>query len=494
MTYDLIVIGGGPAGTTAALRARELGANVALVERGRLGGTCTNDGCVPTRVLAKAARLARDAAHFDLYGIQCAPPQIDFAQMIKRTQQVVYTMHEKKQLADHLSQAGVTVFAEAGAARFTDSHTLTLEDGTTLEGQRFIIAAGGHAKSLPFPGADLALTHSDVWSLDKLPKNIAIVGAAATGCQLASIFAQCGAHVTLMEVAPRILSTEDELVSQTVHQAFADRQISLITGISGIDRIERTTPTTLDLYYKQSDESRSDEVRTLPVDAVILAVGWAANTDALNLPAAGIELDKRGFISVNDYLQTNIPHIYAAGDITGRMMLVQSGTYEGRIAAENAFTPEDEAYVHRIVPHGGFTDPEYASVGLTEAQAREKHDIAVATIPFTDVDRAVIDDHTEGICKLIVNHENHEILGAHIVGEQALEIVQVVAAGMASNMKIDTLAELEIAYPTYTAVIGLAARQLVRDLGIVPMKPQWRALTHRRLAEWERSTDPDTPS
>jgi pyruvate/2-oxoglutarate dehydrogenase complex dihydrolipoamide dehydrogenase (E3) component len=480
--YDLIVIGGGPAGTTAALRARELGASVALVEAGRLGGICTNDGCVPTRVLAKAARLSRDAGNFTSYGLQCDPPKVDFAQVMKRVQQVVYTMHEKKQLADHLSQAGVDVHIDVGEAAFIDAHTIALNDGTKLEAERFIIAAGGHAKTLPFPGAEHTITHHEVWSMDKLPASIAIIGGAATGCQLASVLREFGSRVTLLEVAPNILASEDDNVSGTVAHIFAERGIDLITGIGGVDRVEKTVDG-LALSYKTGDE-----LHTFTVECVLLAVGWAANVDVLNLAAAGVETDKRGFIAVDDHLRTSAPHIFAAGDITGRMMLVQSGTYEGRIAAENALLPEGDAYEHRIVPHGGFTDPEYGSVGLTEAQAREKHEIAVAVVPFTDVDRAVIDDHTEGCCKLIVSRETHRILGAHIVGEQALETVQLVAAGMAANMSVEALSELEIAYPTYAAVVGLAARQIVRELGVTPMSPQWRALGKRDVAEWERSS------
>ena len=174
--FEVIVIGGGPAGVTAALHARELGATVALVERGSLGGICTNDGCVPTRVLAKAARLRRDAEQFANYGLMGESPQVDFSRLLTRTQQVVYQIHEKKQLLAHLQQAGVTVFSDAGNAQFLNTHTLKLADGTVLEGEKFILCAGGHARRLAFPGSEHALTHSDVWSLKKLPKSVVIVG------------------------------------------------------------------------------------------------------------------------------------------------------------------------------------------------------------------------------------------------------------------------------------------------------------------------------
>jgi pyruvate/2-oxoglutarate dehydrogenase complex dihydrolipoamide dehydrogenase (E3) component len=170
---------------------------------------------------------------------------------------------------------------------------------------------------------------------------------------------------------------------------------------------------------------------------------------------------------------------------------VQSGSYDGRIAAENAVLGVGQPYRHIIVPHGGFTDPEYGSVGLTEEKAREADmDIVTAEVTYDDLDRAVIDGHTEGVCKLVVSQETHRILGAHIVGEQALESIQLVAAGMAADMWVEQLAELELAYPTYTAVVGLAARQIMLKLGVLPLAPQWRALK-KPHAEWERSQSAD---
>lgn len=170
-------------------------------------------------------------------------------------------------------------------------------------------------------------------------------------------------------------------------------------------------------------------------------------------------------------------------------MLVQSAGYERRVAAENAVLGICQPYSHKIVPHGGFTDPEYGSVGLTEERARTlEPDCAAAIVPYADLDRAVIDAHLAGSCKLIVSQESHRILGAHVIGEQALEIIQLVAAGMAADMWVENLAELEIAYPTYTAVIGLAARKIVLDLGVMPLSEEWRTLGRPHVAEWERSS------
>jgi dihydrolipoamide dehydrogenase len=496
--YDVVVVGGGPAGVTAALRARELGVSVALVERGNLGGTCTNDGCVPTRMLAHAARLVRDADQYAAYGLRGDRPAVDFGALIARTHDLVYRIHEKKQLRAHLEQSGVTVRDDAGGARFVNPHTLALADGTSLTAEWIILCVGGHARRLDFPGAELALTHSDVWSLSALPRSVAIVGGAATGCQLASIFAAFGAEVHLFEVGPRILGGEDEAVSRGVASAFARRGIAItttITGISGIERAAGGDPGSdlsagpggerLRLRYEHAGESRAVEV-----ERVILAVGWPGNVEALDLAAAGVRAE-RGYVAVDDTLRTTAGHIYAAGDITGRMMLVQSANAEATLAAENAVLGATGRGAHRIVPHGGFTDPEYGSVGLTEARARAIDDCAVAHVPYAELDRAVIDGRTDGFCELVVSRASRQVLGAHIVGEQAVEILQLVAAGMTTGLRVEQLADVELAYPTYTAIVGIAARRLAHELEIVALAPEGRGLGAPGATEWERAATDD---
>ena len=256
--YDVLVLGGGPAGVTAALRARELGSRVALAQRGTLGGTCTNDGCVPTRVLARAARLIREAGHYADYGLVGEAPTVDFPRVLARAHETVHRIHEKKQLHSHLQETGVQVFTR-GDTRFVDPHTLLCDDGATLQAEKIIICAGGHARRLPFTGGEHALTHSDVWSMTRLPRSIAIVGGAATGCQLASIFAAFGARVHLLEVGSRLLSVEDEAVSLGIMEAFERRGVELVTQIGGVERIERQQDM-LRLVYRQGEERRALDV------------------------------------------------------------------------------------------------------------------------------------------------------------------------------------------------------------------------------------------
>jgi len=477
---DVIVIGGGPAGVTAALRARELGASAVLIERGRLGGTCTNDGCVPTRSLAKAARLMRDSAQFADYGLIAERPTVDFARLMTRTQQVVYQVQEKKQLIAHLEASQIRVIHGKGGARFTDAHHVTVGD-EVISGDKIILCAGGRARRLNFPGAEHTITHSELWTMQTLPKSMVIVGGGATGCQIASVMEAFGVDVTLIDIAPRILLTEDLQVSSIMREEFIRSGINVITGIKSIDAISKAG--NLQLEYTHDDQRK-----TINTDVVMLSVGWIPDLEALNLGAAGIET-KGAYVQVDDHLRTTADNIYAAGDITGRMMLVQSAGQQARIAVENAVIGANRIDENSLVPHGGFTDPEYGSVGMTEEQAAKTHAIAVAVVPYSDMDRALIDHHPVGFCKLIVDRETRELLGAHVVGEQAVEVIQIAAAIMAGKLKVEEVANLEFAYPTFAAILGLAARQIARELKAIPIIRQWRELADLRIAEWERRTD-----
>lgn len=479
--FEVIVIGGGPAGVTAALRASELGAKVALVERGSLGGTCTNDGCAPTRVLAKAARLARDVDQLEEYGFLGEKPAVDFARLIDRTQKIVCRLHEKKQLRNHLEESGVATFINTGAASFENPNRIVFPSGLHLRADKFILAVGGHGRRLSFPGSELALTHQGVWRLKQLPRSVVIIGGSATGCQLATIFSALGAQVTLLEAGRKILGREDALVSKVMRLAFEKRGIQIVCGVDAIASLQSQNGS-LSCSYLCAGECKS-----VLAETVILAVGWVGNLEGLNLDGIGVKTE-RGYVVVDDIMRSSQPNIFAAGDVIGKMMLVQSGSHQGRIAAENAVLGPGQPYHHLIVPHGGFTDPEYAGVGLTEEQAlAAEPDCIVATVPYADIDRALMDDLTEGFCKLIVSSETHRIIGAAVVGEQATEVAQLIAAGIASGMWVEQFAELELAYPTYSAIVGLAARQIARELGVLPLSAQWRTLGRSHAADWERS-------
>jgi pyruvate/2-oxoglutarate dehydrogenase complex dihydrolipoamide dehydrogenase (E3) component len=455
--YDLVVIGAGPAGTSAALRAAELGATVAVVEASRTGGTCVNTGCVPTRVLAKAARLVREVRVAHRYGIVIGSPEVQWDATVARVRATVDEVRALKNESGRFADAGVELILE-GRARFVDATTLELDSGRRITAESVIIAVGGHSRRLPIPGAELATVPEHVLDLPTLPRRVAIIGAGNTGAQLVTVFSAFGSEVTLLDVAPRVLAASDADVSSAVSSAFVAQGVSVHTGLDGVESLARAADGSITLTWRAGGQAASGDF-----DAVMMATGWPADVEDLGLANAGITTE-RSAIPIDQYFRSGIPHIFAVGDANGRDMLVQAAHFEGEAAAENAVLDANRRAPHHLLPAGGFTDPDYAGVGLTEEQARQRDPhCVVVTVPYTQLDRAVIDDRSLGFLKLIADRRRELILGAHAVGENAIEVVQSVTTAMAAGVDLSTLAGVKFAYPTYGAVIGLAARALLAE-------------------------------
>lgn len=457
-SYDVAVIGAGPAGSAAALRAAELGARVVVLEASaQTGGTCVNTGCVPTRVLAKTARLMREVRAAHTYGITVSPPTMDWDATAARVRGRVELVRAIKRAAEHFAAAGITLIQE-GRARFEDPHTLILDSGRRIVAENIIVCVGGHSRRLPIPGADFATVPEHVLDLPSLPRRVAIIGAGNTGAQLATIFDSFGSEVTLFEVAPRVLMASDADISAAVTAAFIQQGMTVRTGIQGIDSLARQDDGTIVMAWRADDIDRET-----PFDVVVMATGWPAAVDDLGLDAAGVEV-VRSAIVVDRYFHSSVPNIFAVGDATGQDMLVQAAQFEAEAAAENAVLGANRRTPHHLLPAGGFTDPDYAGVGLTEevARARDTRCI-VATVRYADLERAVIDDRSVGFLKLISDNRRELILGAHAVGENAVEVIQSVTTAMAAGIDVATLAGVKFAYPTYSAIIGNAARALLRS-------------------------------
>ena len=454
MTSDrVLVIGAGPAGLFAALRAADLGAETTLVTHGALGGMAAEDGPVPVRTLAHAARLMREARQMPDYGISVGEPRLDYAALLARVRHVVRDVREHAALGSQLEAAGVAVHEHAGQVRFVDDHTVTNATGQRFEADRIIVCTGGVSRVLPIPGFELVATHSDAWSLTEVPRSMLVIGGGATGLQVASVFAAFGSRVELFEGGPRILPAEEPEVSAQVAAGLRARGIVLHEGFGAIEAFEPAAGGVRMTW--RNDGQAASRAAALAVSAV----GWRADAEALCLPGA-VKL-ARGFIAVDETGRSSVPHIFAAGDVTGNPMLVPQAIQQGFVAASAALGAEARPTAPHLVPMGSFTDPEYARVGAIEADC----DNAVSAIAtFAETTRAIIDGHTSGFCKLVADANTRRIVGCSVVGDRAVDIVQVAAVAMAGEMRVGTLANFQLSFPIYAGILSRAAAKLAYAL------------------------------
>lgn len=467
-SFDVAVLGSGPAGVTAAARASELGARTALVTAGRFGGMAANDGPVPVRTLAHTARLLRDARQLGRYGITGFSPELDYGHVLARVDEVVDEVRSSSFLLRQLNAQGVSLFQDTGTARFLDPHRVRTESGVTITADKFIVCTGGTGKALPIPGFELTGTHSDAWKLTAVPRSMIVIGGGATGLQVASVFNAFGTRVTVFEAGRQILPSADRDLAAAVARGFR---------CNGID--VREDFGTIDSFTRADDGIRMDYTGagthgSVEADLVISAVGWAADVTGLHLGCAGVEISARGFIEVDRYLRTANPDIFAAGDVTGRTMLASEAIRDGFVAADNAVAGPRSAVTDHYAAEGSFTDPEYASVGLTEHAARESGvPVHCTQLDYSRCTRPIIDGQTYGFCKLVIDAATAEVLGCHVVGDRAVDIVQLLSFALSSGLRrVDDIARLAVSFPTYGEIAIHAAVLASQELGLdgVPLR------------------------
>ena len=451
--YDLIVIGSGPGGYSAAIRAGQYGLKTALVEKqARLGGTCLLVGCIPTKSLLQTADVWQRFVHADLEGIQCENPKLDYPKVKDRKDGIV-TKHSKG-VEMLLKRAKVERIGGYATLKGGGKVEVKSDAGVqTLEAKNIIVATGSEARMLPGlePDAEFILTNIEVLNLTAVPKSLAIIGAGAVGVEFASIFKRFGTDVTVIEMLPRIVPVEDEDISKELERNFRKQKIRVETGAKAGNIRKTGTSVKLTLTTKDGKEEE------LEVEKLLIAVGRKPNTENIGLENTKVELD-RGFIKVDKNQQTAEPGVYAIGDVVaGTPQLAHVATREGMIAAAHMAGKSAIPINKNRIPGCTYTEPGIGSVGLTEAQARAAgYQVKIGRFPFAGDSRATIIGHHEGFIKVVADEKYGEILGVHIIGPEGFELIAEAVTAMESEATVELMMQTIHAHPTLYEAMGEA--------------------------------------
>ena len=456
--YNLIVVGGGSAGFAAAIKGAELGARVALVEGGTLGGTCVNVGCVPSKTLIRAAEAQHRRAHHAFKGIPATDGRPDWTAVRAQKDELVSELRQAKYRNVLRSYEAVTLFEQR--AMLTPDGSVQLADGRRLRSRKIVVTTGSSPWAPPIPGLVEAgyLDSASAMALERLPESMIVIGASAVGLELAQMFARLGVRVTVLEALPRVVPAEDAEIGDALGTYLRAEGIEVRTG-AAVERVERG-PTGYAVTYM---ESRAP--LTAHGAQVLVATGRRANSKGFGLEAGRVTLGKQGEILVNECLETSNPDIYAAGDVIGDPMFVYVAAYGGALAAENALSGNARRYDLTALPKVTFTDPAVASVGVTEDQARgEGIAPVVSKLPLEHVPRSLAARDTRGFVKLVADATSRKLVGAHILAAEAGEMITEPALAIKHGLTIDDLASAFHPYLTLSEGIKLAAQAFTRDV------------------------------
>jgi dihydrolipoamide dehydrogenase len=448
--FDLVVLGGGPAGYAAALYGASAGMHIAMVEEQRVGGTCLHRGCIPAKELLQTAevlRTVRDAAEF---GVQTSVPTLDLARSQTRKHAVIDRLTSG--LETLLKGRKVTVVPGTGTLA-PDARTIQVSDSSDLHGRNVLLATGSTPRALPIPGLDFdgtrVMSSDHVLELAEVPRRVAVIGGGAIGCEFASFLVDAGAEVTIVEVLPQILAGVDQQVAQTVARAFTKRGIKVLAGV----QVRGFDGTALTFEGKNGEER-------LEVDAVVVSVGRRPRTENIGLDGAGIKVDERGFVVVDGNLRTNVDGVYAAGDVVATPQLAHVAFSEAIVAIKTMLGEHALPLEYDKVPWGIYCHPEVAFCGLTEAQAKEQgYDVVTSVHRWGGNGRALIVGETDGVMK-IVAERGGAILGVHVAGPWATELIAEAYLSVNWEATPSDVGLLIHAHPTLSELFGESALAL----------------------------------
>ena len=449
--FDIIIIGGGPAGYVSAIRGAQLGAKIAVVEKKSLGGTCLNRGCIPTKALYASAKTLATARKADKFGVQVKDIALDFAKVVARKNDVVNKLVGG--IRQLLKGNGVEILEGEAFLESKGQIKITRADGLkgTITAKKVIIATGSEPAMIPAFNIDgkNVITSTEMLSLEAVPKTLLIIGGGVMGCEFASIFAEFGSKATIVELLPTILATEDKQVSRVILKNFKDKGVDVFTEVS-----------------VQSVQDTGNGVKTTLADGkefitekVMVSIGRSFNSQGFGLEALGVNTEK-GRIVVNDKMETSVQDVYAAGDVIGGMLLAHVASSEGIVAVNNALG-KDMKMDYAIVPAGIFTDPEIASVGLREKDAKEKGiDVSIGRFPYVACGKALCMGEEEGFVQILSDPGTDKVLGCSIIGAHATDLIQEVAVAMKAGIKVKDIAETIHAHPTLPELVMEAAEDV----------------------------------
>lgn len=445
--YDVIVLGGGPGGYPAAIKAAQNGKTVALVEAKQLGGTCLNRGCIPSKTLIASAEVLNRIHEAEEFGISTPNVTFDYAKMASRKDRIVNKMRQG--LEGLIAANQIKVFKGYGKFISPTEIKITGEDNAIISAEKIIIATGSEPRNIPAFPFDYKRIHDSTSLLEMtaLPKSIVIIGGGVIGCEFASMLSTLGVEVTILEMLPRLIPMEDSSVSAALTKAFQKKGITVKTGVTvaGIDVTEKGVTAKL----------ASGE--TFKADIALVSVGRLLNTSNIGLDKAGVIVNDNGIIPVNDKMETNVPGIYAIGDIASKWWLAHVATHQGLIAASNAVGKT--AHMHyNAIPSVIFTHPEIATVGLSlEAAKAQGYNATLGAFPFQALGKSQATFQAEGFAQIVLDSRTGQILGAQVVGHEASTLIAEIAVAIANELTVECISETIHAHPTLAEAWAEAA-------------------------------------